>query len=327
MSHRPLRLRAVVATSVVTALALTACAESEPGSDPSPTAGMSPAAAGAFPVTVTADNGTVTLDQAPQRIVSLSPTATEMLFAVGAGDQVVAVDPFSYFPSEAPTEDSLNTFPEPSIEAISAFEPDLVVFATETGTLASSLADIGITAVQFDAVVNFDDIYSQIERIGAMTGHVADAVGLVAQMRSDLDAILSDLPEGTEGLTYFHELGPDLYTVTSNTFIGEVYGLLGLVNIADEAGTAAGTDYPQMSAEEIVTANPDLVFLADATCCDQSPETVAARDGWGDMDAVANGGVIVVDEDLASRWGPRIVQFIDEVVAALEARANARSNA
>jgi iron complex transport system substrate-binding protein len=311
----------------VAALALTACGESEPGSASSPTTGASPAAAGAFPVTVAADNGEFTFDEAPQKIVSLSPTATEMLYAVGAGDQVVAVDPFSYYPSEAPTEEALNTFPEPSVEAISSFEPDLVVFATETGSLADSLADIGITAVQFDAVVDFDDIYTQIEQIGAMTGHLADAAAVVAGMQSDLDAVLNDLPDGTEGLTYFHELGPDYYTATSNTFIGKVYGLLGLVNIADEAGSAAGTDFPQVSAEEIVEANPELIFLADATCCDQSPETVAARDGWGDLDAVANNGVIVVDEDLASRWGPRIVQFVEDVVAAIEARANSLSNA
>lgn len=325
MHHRS--LRAVAATCAIAAIALTACGESDPGSDSSPTTGPSPTAVGSFPVTVAADNGEFTFDEAPQKIVSLSPTATEMLFAVGAGDQVVAVDPFSYFPADAPTEESLNTFPEPSIEAISAFEPDLVVFATEPGTLASSLADIGITAVQFDAVTEFDDIYTQIERIGAITGHVADAASVVAGMQSDLDSVLSDLPEGTEGLTYFHEVSPDYYTATSDTFIGKVYGLLGLVNIADEAGTAAGSDYPQVNAEEIVAANPDLVFLADATCCDQSPEAVAARDGWGELSAVANNGVIVVDDDLASRWGPRIVQFIEEVVAGLEARANSLSNA
>ena len=317
--------RRATAAIAVAALALTGCGESEPDPTASPTTTETTSAA--FPVTVAADNGEFTFDAAPERIVSLSPTATEMLYAVGAGDQVFAVDPFSYYPPEAPVEDTLATFPEPSIEAISAFEPDLVVFATETGTLASSLDSIGITAVQFDAVVDFDEIYTQIERIGAMTGHVGEAAQVVATMQSDLEAALTDLPEGTEGLTYFHELDPKLYTATSSTFIGKVYGQLGLVNIADEAGVAAGTDFPQMNAEEVVTANPDLIFLADANCCGESPETVAARDGWGDVNAVVNGGVIAVDEDLASRWGPRIVQFLEEVVVALRARADALATA
>jgi len=317
--------RRATAAIAVAALALTGCGESEPDPTASPTTTETTSAA--FPVTVAADNGEFTFDAAPERIVSLSPTATEMLYAVGAGDQVVAVDPFSYYPPEAPVEDTLATFPEPSIEAISAFEPDLVVFATEPGTLASSLESIGITAVQFDAVADVEAIYAQVERIGAITGHVAQAVQVVATMQADLAAVLADLPEQTEGLTYFHELGPDLYTVTSNTFIGQVYGLLGLANIADGAGSAAGTDYPQMNAEEIVSTNPDLIFLADANCCGESPETVAARDGWSDVTAVVNNGVVVVDEDLASRWGPRIVQFLEEVVTALRARADALATA
>ncbi|MDX1511111.1 MAG: ABC transporter substrate-binding protein [Nitriliruptorales bacterium] len=323
MSTRFLRATAVAA---VAALSLTACTDDEPDAttSPSPTAS---AAAAAFPVTVTADNGEFTFDAAPQRIVSLSPTATEMLYAVGAGDQVVAVDPFSYFPPEAPVDDSLNTFPEPSVEAISAFEPDLVVFQSEPGTLADSLASIGVTAVQFETVDDFEEIYTQIERIGAITGHIAGAAAVVAQMQTDLDAVLANLPEGTAGLTYFHEISPDYYTSTSSTFIGKVYALLGLVNIADEAGAAAGTDFPQMNAEEIVEADPDLIFLADANCCEQTPESVAGRDGWAEVSAVVNGGVIVVDEDLASRWGPRIVQFLEEVVTALQARADALVNA
>ena len=125
-------------------------------------------------------------------------------------------------------------------------------------------------------------------------------------------------------LTYFHELDTALYTVTSDTFIGQIYGLLGLESIADEAaGAADAGGYPQLSEEFIVDADPDVIFLADAQCCDQSPATVAARPGWENLTAVTSGNVVVVDEDVASRWGPRTVDFLREVAEALSVGATA----
>lgn len=318
MSHSFPRTLAVVA---IAALALTGCTDNDPEATASPSPMASPASA--FPVTVAADNGDVTLESRPERIVSLSPTATEMLYAIGAGDRVVAVDPFSYYPPETPVEEALSTFPEPSIEAIAGFQPDLVIFATETGELTTGLAAVGITAAQFDAVDDFDGIYAQLEQIGALTGQLAEAAAVVADMQTDLAAVLAAVPDGTEGLTYFHELDDTFYTVTSKTFVGYIYGLLGLVNIGDAAGAAAGSQYPKMSEETILETNPDLVFLADANCCQVTVADVVARDGWGELTASTTGGVIIVDEDLASRWGPRIIDFMREVVTAVAARTPA----
>jgi iron complex transport system substrate-binding protein len=117
----------------------------------------------------------------------------------------------------------------------------------------------------------------------------------------------------------FHELTPDLYSATSRTFVGQVYRLLGLRNVADAADTA-GSGYPQLSAEAVIAANPSVIVLADSKCCSQTPGTVAARPGWSSIAAVRNRRVVAVDDDIASRWGPRIATFIRVVANAIARR-------
>ena len=269
-----------------------------------------------FPVTITAANGDVTIEQRPQRIVSLAPTATEILFAVGAGEQVVAVDEFSNYPEEAPTTD-LSGF-EPNVEAVAALDPSLVVVSDDLNDIVFALTAIGIPVIHHPAAATLDDTYTQIEQLGAVTGNLGAATGLVASIQSDIEELSSSVPERAEPLTYFHELDGTLFTVTSATFIGEVYGLARLENIADEA-EGADTLYPQLSAEYIVDSDPDLIFLADTKCCGESAETVAARPGWDRLTAVTNGAVVALDDDIASRWGPRVVDFLGAIVeAALE---------
>lgn len=253
------------------------------------------------------------------RIISLSPTATEMVFAIGAGDQVIGVDDFSNFPPEtAEKMQGLDGF-NPNVEAIAALEPDLVLTDGTNPDFLSQLDSLGIAHWEGPAAVQFEDIYAQIEQLGAATGKVGEAAELVGQMQADVDAAVAALPVVDEPLTYYHELSSDFFSVTSETFIGLVYSQLGLVNIADEAG--ADTAYPQLSAEYIVSADPDLIFLACTKYCGDSPETVAARDGWAELGAVVNGNVIGLDDDVASRWGPRIVEFIEQVGAAVNAAA------
>ncbi len=245
-------------------------------------------------------------------IVSLSPTATEMLFAVGAGDSVVAVDSFSNFPAEAPITD-LSGF-EPNIEAIAGFEPTLVVSSAPI----EGLDALGIDNMVLGAAATFDDVYSQIEQVGAATGHIAEAAEVVSKMQTDIASVLAELPEREAPLTYYHELDNTLFSVTSSTFIGQVYSLLGLENAADPAdpdGEAFG--FPQLNEEFLVTADPDIIFLADTKCCEQTAETVAARPGWDQLSAVQNGNIVELDDDIASRWGPRLVEFIEVAGAAI----------
>jgi len=270
-------------------------------------------AAGVFSVETA--NGTVTLGARPVRIVSLSPTHTEMLFAIGAGDQVIAVDDQSNYPPEAAAVASELSGFTPNIEAIAGYEPDLVVIGDDRSGLGEQLAAVDIPVWSGLSAVSFDDVYQQLEQLGVLTGHVADAAAVVAGMETDIASILNELPETEVPMTYYHELDPTYFSVTSDTFVGQIYSLAGLQNIADRAN--ATSSYPQLSSELIVSADPELIFLADTKCCGESAETVAARDGWAGIAAVVNGNVISMDDDLASRWGPRVVDYLRAVVDAV----------
>jgi iron complex transport system substrate-binding protein len=298
---------------------LASCGEAAPPQTPADE-GSSPAAP--FPVTIATANGDVAIDERPERIVSLSPTATEMLFAIGAGDQVEAVDDQSNYPADTPVT-NLSGF-EPNVEAIASYEPDLVVYSTEPGDLGASLGGVGIPALLQPAAANLDDVYEQIDQLGVATGNVSEAGDVVARMRADIRSIVASIEPPEEPVTYYHELDDTFYSVTSSTFIGQLYSLVGLRNIADEA-KGAGGGYPQLSAEYIIDADPDLIFLADTKCCGQSPRTVAKRPGWDHIAAVENGGVIPLDDDVASRWGPRVVDYLRRIAEAvgevLEAKA------
>ena len=256
-------------------------------------------------------------DEVPQRILSLSPTHTEMLFALDAGDQIVAVDSLSNYPEEAEAVRTDLSAYEPNVEAISAYEPDLVVIGDDFTGLADQMALLGIDTWTGTTPTSLDDVYAQIEDLGARIGRVDEAAMTVGLMRSAVETILGQSPGLDLGLTYYHELDNTYYSVTSNTFIGQLYSLFGLRNIADVSeGTS---DYPQLSAEFIVSQDPDLVFLADTVCCGVTAESVGERPGWGELSAVRAGLVFEMNDDLASRWGPRIVDYLWAISEALEA--------
>lgn len=308
--------RRIVGVAAVLLL-LASCTESA-SSERSPQAVPTTASSAEYPVTVDTPSGTLTIEGRPSRIVSLSPTATEMLFAIEADDQVVAVDDQSNYPPNAPTTD-LSGY-EPNIEAIASYEPDLVVYSTEPGDLGASLEGLGIPALLLPAAADLRDVYGQIEQLGLVTGHVEESEALTLEMREDVSGIVV-APDPDLRLSFYHELDDTYYSVTSDTFIGQLYAILGLRNIADEA-KGAGGGYPQLSAEYIIEADPDLIFLADTRCCDQSRVTVADRPGWDRIEAVEEGNVIPLDDDVASRWGPRVVWFlrtIGDAVAEAEA--------
>ena len=267
----------------------------------------------AFPVTVKAGNGDVTIATVPKAIVSLSPTATEMLFAIGAGAQVIAVDDQSTFPADAPKTD-LSGF-KPNVEAIVAKHPDQVVIADDSAKLADALGKVKITVLVEPAATTLDDAYAQVAQLGRATGHAADAAKVVDTMKTGIADAIKKAPKPATKLKVYHELDNTFYSVSTKSFIGTIYAQLGLDDIADPADKD-GTGYPQLSAEAIVKASPDLIVLADSKCCQQTPAVVAARPGWASIVAVKKGGVITVDDDIASRWGPRVVDFAQAVAAA-----------
>jgi iron complex transport system substrate-binding protein len=297
--------RIIAGVALVATIALAGSACGSTSDTPTPTE-----SGNGFPVTV----GDLTLDAPPQRIVSLAPSLTEMLFAIDAGSQVVAVDEYSTYPADAPITD-LSGY-TPNAEAIATYNPDLVVLSDDIGDIVAALEALEIPVYHGLAATTVDDTFEQISDLGALTGHSGAADALVEAMRTDLEKLVGDLPTRAEPLTYFYELDNQFYTVTSETFIGSLFTDAGLVNIAD-----ANNDnpYPQLSEETILQANPDLIFLADTYPGGETPQTVAARPGWGELTAVRNGGVIALDPDVASRWGPRVVDLLRAIVDAVAA--------
>lgn len=305
-----------VALAALAALTFTACGSGDLATTTTTTTTI--AADATFPVTVTDDRGAVTIDARPEAIVSLSTVATEMLFAIGAGGQVVAVDDQSNYPDEAPMTE-LSGF-NPNLEAILSYQPDLVVVSFDPGDLVSGLEAAGVPVVFFSAAATIEDVYRQIDALGSATGNPEGALEANQRIDWGLADVVAGAGSAGEGVSYYHEIDSNYYTVTSSTFFGEIYGLFGMVNIADPAdedGSAYG--YPQLSSEYIVSQDPDIIFVAN-TLYGGSAEAVAERPGWDAMTAVQNGDIVELDSDVASRWGPRIVDFAEDVAGALRER-------
>jgi iron complex transport system substrate-binding protein len=300
-------LKKIHVVVAVSALLLTACGQSTATS----TESAPSAATASFPVTIENNGTSVTITEQPDAIISLSPTATEILFAIGAGSQVIAVDDQSNFPAEAPISD-LSGF-TPNLESIVALSPDLVVVSFDVDGIVAALAGANIPVIVQSAATSLEDTYFQIAELGTATGNTAQSEALIGEMKSEIASAIALLPGESAELTYYHELDNTLFTVTSATFIGSVYSLAGLANIADVA-TGAESGYPQLSPEYIVSSDPAIVFLADTKCCGQNSQTFAQRPGFAKLTAVTMGSVIELDDDVASRWGPRTVDFVKAIV-------------
>jgi iron complex transport system substrate-binding protein len=267
-----------------------------------------------FPLRLKAADGVVTIMKRPARIVSLSATATEDLYAVGAGKQVVAVDSYSTYPPQAPRT-HLSGF-TPNIEAIAKYRPDLVLIDTDANHIVRELGKVGIPVLVEPPAANLNSVYAEITQIAEATGHAQTATRVNTNIRRQVAAIVRAVPRPATPLTVYHELDQHFYSATSRTFIGQMYKLFGLVNIADKA-KGSGT-YPQLSAEYIIASNPDLIVLADTVCCGQTRATVAVRSGWSGIAAVKSGEVVPVNDSIASEWGPRIVLFLKAVASAVK---------
>lgn len=269
-----------------------------------------------YPLVISSGGYTTTIAKKPTRIISLSPSATESLFEIGAGKQVLAVDSLSNFPKSAPITE-LSAF-EPNVEAIAALKPDLVVLsvdAMKSMVVKEALEKLKIPVLMEKAPENLAQAYKGIEVLGAVTDHTSEAKKVTFKMAALIKSILNRAKR-TVKITFFHELDNTLYSVTSDTFIGKVYKDFGLINIADKAAGADSYGYPQLSAEYVVKTDPDIIFLADAEY-GESPATVRARAGWSGITAVTKKNVFALPNDIPSRWGPRLVDFYRTVAASL----------
>jgi iron complex transport system substrate-binding protein len=316
----PVALALPAALLAASAAVLAGCASASgpPASQGTP-AGTALAASSSFPVTVTASNGRVTIKARPERIVSLAPTMTEDLYAVGAGPQVVAVDQDSDYPHGVPvTELSGLT---PNLEAIARYRPDLVISFQNANGLVSGLGKLGVPVLIEPPAATLNDAYAEIDQIGQATGHYAQARRTVAAMKAQIAAEVRQAGASHPNLTYYWELTANpYYSVASSTFIGQIVGLFGLKDVADAANKASDGGYPELSEEYIVAAQPQIIFLADNQAADggQTPAVVAARPGWSAIPAVKDHEVIGLNDDIASRWGPRLPQLVEQIAQAVE---------
>jgi iron complex transport system substrate-binding protein len=309
------RARSAVVAAAVIAAACAACSSSPVSQS---AAGTGSSSAG-FPVTVATAAGKTHVSSRPDAIISLSPTVTEMLYAIGAGKQVKAVDDYSDYPKGAPMT-KLSGF-EPNAEAIAAYNPDLVIISDNIDGITAKLTALSIPVLDLPAAANVSGVYAEITELGEATGHVAQAQAEDSKIRTDIAAIVKSEPKHSKPVTYFYELGADpYYSVTDSTFIGSLLSLLGMRSIADTAtGAAAAGGYPELSPEFIFKANPDYILLSDTG--DNGGQTLAsvtARPGWTALTAVKDKHVIVLNADIASRWGPRIVQLLQTVANAVK---------
>jgi iron complex transport system substrate-binding protein len=296
----------------VAALAL-ACGSGRSEEPSATTTPVVTSAAAAFPLSVTdSSSTTVEFTAAPRRIISLSPGATEVLYAVGAGDRVVATDRFSDYPEAARATPKLE-YSNPSAEATVAHTPDLVIMATRQKAAVPQFRALNLTVLYLEEPTTIDGVLQQITTLGGLTEHAREAETLVKSMRQRIDAVTAKVAGIGTGPRVFYEVSPDLYSASPDTFIGASLALLKAQNIAQGARTA----FPQLSAETVIGADPEVIILSDADSAKQSAETVAARPGWSDLAAVKSKRIYAIDPNLANRPGPRVVDALEYLAKAL----------
>jgi iron complex transport system substrate-binding protein len=305
------------------ALALAACADDADATPPTPapteatvatpTSTPEPTPTEVPPLVVADSDGfEVEFAQPPSRIISFSPGATEILFTIGAGDQVIAADQFSDFPAETADLERVD-YSAPDPERSLSLDPDLVILATRQQESVEQFRGLGLVVLFNLEPESVEGVLENIALLGEITGHQEEAAALVADMQSRIEAVETALADIESGPRVYYELSDGLYTAAPDTFIGGYLSLLKASNVA----AGAESPFPQLTVEALIEANPEVILLADAAFLEGGPESVAARSGWDAIDAVINERVYPVDPDIGNRPGPRIVDAIEQVASLL----------
>jgi iron complex transport system substrate-binding protein len=266
----------------------------------------------AFPLVVTDDAGReVRIAQPPARIVSIAPSNTEVLYALGLEDRVVGVDSYSNYPPAATEKPQVGDYIAPDLERIVAAEPDLVLAtAVHLERVVPQLETLGLPTAVLEPL-NLDEVLASIELVGEMSGESARARDLVCSLQSRVDAVETAVA-GAAPTRVFFELSPDLFTAGPGSYIDDLGNRAGGANVA----AAAGEMWPQLSAEAVVSADPEVIVLMDHEA-GITPEIVAARPGWQGMSAVEDGRIVPILSDLVARPGPRVVDGLEAIAVAL----------
>jgi iron complex transport system substrate-binding protein len=287
-------------------LALTGCVPERAEQAPFPAA----ASTTAFPVTITDDaSRTVTMKAAPQRIVSLAPANTEIAFALGLGDKVVGVTTYDDYPAEVTSIAKVGDFASPNLEAIAAAKPDLVLATSGVqADMVAKLEGLGATVMVVDPQ-NIAGVYADIARVGKVTGSSEKAEELTTSMKADVDAVRKAVA-GKAPVTAFVEIGQNpLYTVGSGTLIDELVALAGGRNVVTQPG------YVGYSAEQLIAADPQVYLATKGSSSD--PSAITSRAGFGKLAAVKTGRIVILDDNLVSRPGPRFVLGLKQIAEGL----------
>jgi iron complex transport system substrate-binding protein len=269
-------------------------------------------------MTYTDDMGReITLASTPQRIVSLAPSTTEILFAVGAGSQVIGRDEFSDYPAEATSIESIGgSFGEYNVEAIVALEPDLVLAAEiNTPELVKQLEDLGITVYYLGNPTTLEEMYTKLETVATLTGH--DVTELVTSLKARVAAVDEKIMPLSSRINVFYEIDATdptkPWTYGPGTFGDLLISRAGGYNIG---GNAENDPYPQLSLEQIVASNPSVIILGDAMW-GVTPESVLERPGWETIEAVKSNNIFPIDDNIISRPGPRLVDGLEQIAKLL----------
>jgi iron complex transport system substrate-binding protein len=304
-----MKSRSVLAIGILTlALGLSGCQRggSSGTSSPSRSVAVTSPTAASFPVTLTDDDGVaVTLAEAPQRIITFAPSNTEIVFALGLGDRLVGVSgAYDDYPPEAKSIDQIGGSGDfgqnPNEERVVALHPDLMLAISGGEQWKEQLRALGIAVFTINAT-DFEDLLNDIRTVGALTGAATQAESLTQEMGSRADEIQAKLAAKPVVSCFFEAYYPPLTTVGPHTFIADLLARAGCRSVSD----GADSDYPEWSVDRLVADSPDVYLVASESGV--SPDAVAQRPGFGGIEAVQAGRVYLVDSDLISRPGPRVV--------------------
>jgi iron complex transport system substrate-binding protein len=303
-----------LALGALIAILLVACGSgsnsSEETADDAVTA--TPAVRSVYPLTVpTGEGQSVTFTRAPQRIVSLSPGHTEILFAIGAGGQVAGTDRFSDYPEAAKALPKLE-YSNTNVEALVALQPDLVIAAGRQRSLVPVFEQAGLRVLPMEEPGSIAGVIERIRLMGRITDHSAEAESLAATLESRIGAVTERVAAVTAGPRVYHEVDPKLFAAASNSFVGDIYALLRARNIVPVSESA----YPQISAEAIISADPEVIVIGHRLPAG-APDEVKRRPGWNVVSAVKHNRIYTVEDNLVSRPGPRVVDALEQVARLL----------
>lgn len=259
----------------------------------------------------------VTLPAPAQKIVSMAPSNTEILFAIGAGSQMVGRDEFSDYPAEAKSLPSIGgSMGQYSYEQVAALKPDLVLASgINTPEQVKALEDLGITVFYLGNPSTLEEMYANLELVAQLTGRETEAAALVESLKARVKAVDEKVAPLSYAPVVFYEIDASdpnkPYTTGPGTFIDLLIARAGGQNLPGLTDA-----YPQVSLEQIVLANPAVILLGDALY-GTTPEIVAARAGWSEIAAVKDNRVLPFDDNLVSRPGPRLVDGLEALAQAI----------